>query len=588
MRRIVALVAVVAVVTCAAPADAIDAYPKTVLAELGSATWCSYCPQAYQGLAVVHGSYDPSEFVSVRYYAASGSYGSPDVTAALAYYGISSYPTTIFNGTVRIGGGGTAVASGAPYLGAVEATYFDPAPVQIEIDGFDPATGAIDATVTMHSQTASLNGDHIRFLLLEDNIASYHTRVTRDIVNTTITLTGAGNTAVFHESFAVDPSWDQTELHAVVFVQRAADQAVLQAAATEPAPDFRVRAVVPTSRMQIGPSNGAFNGDDFTVVNTGLGDTFTISLVVDEAPPGWVASFCDAGGGCHMDPYPFALRTDGSTEFRATVIPSSPGMMRYHFEIDSPNLAEPHVVPFTYFTDDLDAVVVDDDGGESYETYFTAALDAAGATYGVWDLAKSKLTPEAAQAFDLLIWNVGWAFPSLDADDRDFLEAYLDDGRNLFLSGQDIGWDLNTTDSGNYAPTFYTDYLHATFVSDDTNNYDLLGVAGDPVSDGLDLYIAGGDGANNQQYPSRIAPADGDGTEIFHYSSGGAGAIRSTDSTSGARIVYLAFGYEGIDNPTDRAALMGAAVGWLAVDQGEIFADGFESGDTTAWSSDVP
>ena len=34
-------------------------------------------------------------------------------------------------------------------------------------------------------------------------------------------------------------------------------------------------------------------------------------------------------------------------------------------------------------------------------------------------------------------------------------------------------------------------------------------MAGDPVSGGIDLVIQGGDGADNQEYPSDIDPADG-------------------------------------------------------------------------------
>jgi len=85
----------------------------------------------------------------------------------------------------------------------------------------------------------------------------------------------------------------------------------------------------------------------------------------------------------------------------------------------------------------------------------------------------------------------------------------------------------------------------------------------DPVSDGLAFRIFGGDGANNQFYPSEIA-AWGDYTkEILFYTQGGAGAVRSVDSVSGARVVYLAFGFEGIDNADDRNQLMAAALNWL-------------------------
>jgi hypothetical protein len=39
--------------------------------------------------------------------------------------------------------------------------------------------------------------------------------------------------------------------------------------------------------------------------------------------------------------------------------------------------------------------------------------------------------------------------------------------------------------------------------------------------------------------------------------------VRVDDSASHARIVYIAFGFEGIDNAEDRAALLGSAMDWL-------------------------
>jgi hypothetical protein len=261
--------------------------------------------------------------------------------------------------------------------------------------------------------------------------------------------------------------------------------------------------------------------------------------------------------------------------------------MKYHFEITSPNLATPLVIPLSYLTDDLDVLIVDDDGAEDYENYYRAALDSLNRSYGVWDLAAGKLTPEVLQAYPLLIWQVGLSYPTLDVDDRAFLADFLENGGSLFLTGQDIGWELARPGGGD-DPVWYHTYLHANYVADDTNLYDLDGVVGDPITDGLVLRIAGGDGANNQAYPDAIAPRDSDATSILIYRSGSnfVGAIRATDSAFGARTVYLGFGFEAIDNATDRAALLGAALDWMGID--ELFVDGFESGDTTAWSATVP
>ena len=166
--------------------------------------------------------------------------------------------------------------------------------------------------------------------------------------------------------------------------------------------------------------------------------------------------------------------------------------------------------------------------------------------------------------FDNLIWNVGWNFPSLDETDRAFVEAWIDAGKNIFFSGQDIGWDLNDSDD-NTDVAFYNNYMHASYVSDNASLLDLTGLAGDPLWDGVSLHIAGGDGADNQQYPSIIEAYDDAATEILFYNATSAGAIQATHPGSDAKIVYFAFGYEAIDNADDRNLVMSNIINWFGV-----------------------
>jgi len=155
-----------------------------------------------------------------------------------------------------------------------------------------------------------------------------------------------------------------------------------------------------------------------------------------------------------------------------------------------------------------------------------------------------------------VVWNVGWGFPSLDADDRAALGAYLDNGGNLFVTGQDIGWDFFDTSGSQYSPAainWYRTYLGATYVMDDTNLLNVSGVASDPVGDGMSFAIAGGTGANNQDYPSEIEPY-GDGVGCFYYTTGREAGTRIDNGTF--KSVYLAFGFEGIATDSDRNLLM--------------------------------
>jgi len=532
---------------------------------------------------MAHQNYDHSEFISVRYY--QGTYGCTASTyRAGTYYGFSGTPTLWFNGTHKIVGAGSSAATGEGYMGIIKGRYFDPSPIQVEIDSFNSTTGAASVTVTMHSTTASLVNEDFHIILIEDDPTVQTepaTHVTRAMYDDTITLTGAGNTATFTTTFTIDPAWITNNLWVAAVVQNQS-QEMIQAASSIPVPDYHLRAMVPFSRTALGPSDSGHEFDAFTVINTGLGDNFEVSIVIDDAPAGWTVAFKDEAGTTHTDPLLFGLAADASTTFKAIVVPSSPGFMRCHLEFTSPNLTRPLEVPFVYITDDVDVLIVDDDGGDAYEDYFREALDTAGKSYGVWDLSSDPLTTEVADTFTVLVWNVGFAFPTLDTTDKAFIAAFLDSGKGIFLSGQDIGWDLNANDPD---PVWYHTYLHANYIRDDTNIMSLDGVPGDVITDGLDLYIAGGTGANNQEYPDEIAAADADATEILHYTGGFCGAIRSTDSVTGAQVVYLGFGFEGIDNAQDRHDLLVPSVRWL---QGIAFEDDFESGNTNAWSNTVP
>ncbi len=533
---------------------------------------------------MAHQNFDHSEFESVRYYL--GTYGCTGSTNRVNYYTITGTPTLWFNGTHKIVGAGTDAATGEGYMDIIRSRYFDPSPIRIEVDGFNPASGAVSVTVTMYSTTFSIASENFHIVLMEDDVntapATYDdTHLTRDVFSDTISLTGQGNTVTFNHTFVIDPSWDTTKLRVVAFVQLQ-DKTIIQTGSGDWVPDFRVRAMVPTSRSKIGPSSGTYETDDVTVMNVGLGETFTVDVVIDEAPAGWSVAFKDSVGTTHTTPLMFFLNGDESTTFKAVAMPNSPGYMRYSLVVNSPSLAKPLVVPFVYISNDVDVLVVDDDGGESYEDYFTAALQSAGKSFGVWDRGTSQLTAEVANNFRVLIWNAGFASPTLDADDQAFLADFLDDGNGLFMSGQDVGWELN---EANPAVAWYHTYLHATYIRDDTNIYNIFGVSGDPITDGLDLVIQGGTGANNQAYPDEIAPYDADATMILNYQGNYGAAIRSTDSVSGAKVVYLGFGFEGIDNAQDRHDLLVPAVRWI---QGVVFEDGFESGDTSAWSSVTP
>ena len=136
----------------------------------------------------------------------------------------------------------------------------------------------------------------------------------------------------------------------------------------------------------------------------------------------------------------------------------------------------------------LPCILLVDDDNDSPDTlpYYTAALDALGYEYGVFDTGGGD-GPDLAglQGYDMVLWFSGDTYGGAagpNSTDEANLAAYLDGGGKLFLDSQDYLYDMGLT-------TFGQSYLGvASFTSDLGNATTKYGVAGDPVGDGLGPY----------------------------------------------------------------------------------------------------
>ena len=207
-------------------------------------------------------------------------------------------------------------------------------------------------------------------------------------------------------------------------------------------------------------------------------------------------------------------------------------------------------------------LVVDDDfdnEGNAYDdqAYYTRTLESLNVSYDVWSVPDDAdgPPPDTLRRYRGVIWLTGrdWDY-TLTTADQAALTAYLDGGGRLFVSGQDIGWDI----ARNGAPPFYRDYLHATYLRDDSGFHELAGAG---FLEGITVTIEGGDGANNQNFPSDIAVA-GDGAGIFRYTGDGDWAATAFANET-YRVVYFAFGFEGIHTAADRQKVMAYVLNYL-------------------------
>jgi subtilisin family serine protease len=157
-------------------------------------------------------------------------------------------------------------------------------------------------------------------------------------------------------------------------------------------------------------------------------------------------------------------------------------------------------------------LIIDDDGGSSYETYYTNALQALGYSFDSYQIPTNGdgLPAERLKQYSLVIWFTGDEYKNtLTLTDQDNLRSYLNAGGTLFITGQEIGFDIGQSD-------FYQTYLHALYVSDNANGKFLTG---SNIFSGLsvDLSLTSGDGAGNQFFVDAVRPLGSATAFSIHY-----------------------------------------------------------------------
>jgi len=211
---------------------------------------------------------------------------------------------------------------------------------------------------------------------------------------------------------------------------------------------------------------------------------------------------------------------------------------------------------------------VDDADIETVASFYISVLDQLGYSFDYWSHL-DKGTPDNLSTYSSVIWSCEWTFPSLDEFDRAALTDYLNQGGSLFLSGQDIGWDLCDPDpdveheflrSNGASKTFYEEYLKASYLLDDSEYSILYGVANDPIGDQLQFTVYQPGRESDFQFPDEVNPINGS-LSIFDYPNGASGAVRYADDY---RLVHFTCGgFEAITDSATRTIVMNRVLNWL-------------------------
>ncbi|GAB4327755.1 MAG: hypothetical protein Kow0037_01570 [Calditrichia bacterium] len=196
-------------------------------------------------------------------------------------------------------------------------------------------------------------------------------------------------------------------------------------------------------------------------------------------------------------------------------------------------------------------IVQDDDNGGGLPAY-TTALNNLGLSY---DVAAPDIDVNEMLQYQNVIWFCGEDYSNtLTPTDTVKLKAYLDQGGRLFISGVDIGYDIN-------GEPFYSNYLKADYIGDGPSSTTTLvqGISNDPISgsfsSGLQI---------NDNYVDQIVPLNGAST-VFTYQSSASTYNCGLRYLGDYQLVYLTFAFENIPSASDREQLMFNIANWFGL-----------------------
>ncbi len=205
-----------------------------VVVEIGTGTWCTYCPGAALGADdLIANGHD----VAIIENHNGDNYANTASNARNSYYNISGYPTALFDGGSAYVGGNHTTSLYPQYLPRVTQKLAIPASFSIDIQG--SSSGLIDYNVDVTIEMVDpYSGSDIRLhcVVTESEIQqNWQGQTELNFVQRMMIPSHSGiqldfsNTSIIEQnySFSIDPSWVAEHCEIVVFLQENGTKQIL-------------------------------------------------------------------------------------------------------------------------------------------------------------------------------------------------------------------------------------------------------------------------------------------------------------------------------------------------------------------------
>ncbi|GAB4249177.1 MAG: hypothetical protein Kow0079_01730 [Vicingaceae bacterium] len=277
-----------------------------------------------------------------------------------------------------------------------------------------------------------------------------------------------------------------------------------------------------------------------------------------DAPNDWTG-FYAVNGTNYTSSQTITINNGSSSSVDINVIPGATGAVsKYTLTMYPTTDTANKTIQEVYVISGITDLIVNgsgswgDGGTYNWDQIYLDGLNYAGNTS--YDITSAYVFKEAEannalNGVNNIYLNIGWTFPSFADDEATAIMNFMNAGGNVFVAGQDMGWDIMSGQGYGTAVTqnLFTNYFHASYVADGGSaNNQLVANSADAVfgtvanSPVVDAY-------NGNFYPDEINPASG-AMNIFSYSNGKSCGVRYENGTY--KVVYMGIGMEMVQNTT--------------------------------------
>ncbi len=224
-----------------------------------------------------------------------------------------------------------------------------------------------------------------------------------------------------------------------------------------------------------------------------------------------------------------------------------------------------------YVIANADELLINHVDAQKFEEIYVTAIKKSGSDNAAStnaDILAELMNNNALTSIKTIYYNVSWSFPAMSDNTALSLQSAIDEGVNLFIAGQDIAWDIGSTDTRAHGTqitkSFLRNYMNALYISDGDSTITEMSMN---VEDAIFGDLGNSsiiDVHNKNLYPEVVRPLNG-AYPIIQYEGnheGKIGGIRS-DNHAG-KVVYLGIGLEQFANQELAESIVKRSREWFA------------------------